>query len=123
VSAFDEVASIQPQQLWAGVLGRVVDGERVTFAVIELDPDTTVPEHRHENEQLGVLVRGSMRFRIGDETRDLEPGGTWCIAANVPHEVHTGPHGAIAVEVFAPVREDWRRVDPLEPSSPLWPDF
>ena len=36
-----------------------------------------MPEHRHDNEQLGVLIRGSMRFRIGDETRDLTPGDTW----------------------------------------------
>lgn len=122
MSAFDDVPSIRPQQLWPGVLGRVVDGERVTFAVIELDPDTAVPEHRHENEQLGVLVRGSMRFRVGGESRDLGPGGTWCIPANVPHEVRTGPDGATAVEVFAPVRGDWRAIEPLEARAPLWPD-
>ena len=77
----------------------------MTLAVIELDPDSVVPEHSHENEQLGVLVSGLLEFRVGDETRRVGPGGTWSIPANVPHEVQAGPEGAVAVEVFAPTRD------------------
>ena len=81
MSDFDQLAGMQPLRIWDGIAARSVHGELVSFAVIELDPGSTVPEHRHENEQLGVLASGTMRFRIGDETRELGPGATWCIPA------------------------------------------
>jgi quercetin dioxygenase-like cupin family protein len=122
VSAFDDVAGIAPHVIWDGVVGRIVEGERITLGVIELDPDCTIPSHAHENEQVGVLLRGSMTFRVGDETRELGPGGAWSIPANTPHEVTTGPDGAIAIEAFAPIRADWAALQRLEPRQPLWPD-
>jgi quercetin dioxygenase-like cupin family protein len=118
---FADLHGLSAQRIWAGVTGRVVEGERVTLAVIELDPDSVVPEHSHDNEQVGVLVSGLLEFRIGDETRTVEPGGTWCIHAQVPHEVRTGPEGAVAVEVFAPARSDWAALERLESRPPRWP--
>ena len=99
----------------------MVEGNLVTLAVIELQPNIAVPEHSHENEQIGVLARGSLRFRIGDDERALEPGATWCIPAHVPHEVTAGPEGAVAIEVFAPRRADWDALERPEPSPPSWP--
>ena len=121
MSAFDDLASIAPHAIWNGLRARAVESERMTFAVIELDPKIAVPEHAHDNEQVGVLVSGTLRFRIGDETRDLEPGGTWSIPANVPHEVEAGPEGAVAIEAFAPARVDWASLERLDPSVPAWP--
>ena len=120
-SPFADLEGLDAQRIWEGVGGRVVEGERVTLAVIELDPDSFVPEHSHENEQLGVLVAGQLEFRIGDETRRVAPGGTWSIPANVPHEVQAGPEGAVAVEVFAPARADWAALERLERRPPRWP--
>src|SRR4051812_2640673 len=107
-------------EIWEGVVGRVVGGERSTLAVIELDPGAVVPEHSHDNEQLGVLVAGSMTFRIGDETRELGPGGTWRIPSNTPHDVIAGPAGAVAVESFVPARMDWEPL-PRRTAPPRWP--
>jgi quercetin dioxygenase-like cupin family protein len=121
MSAFDEIEELPPLIIWQGVIGRVVDGERLTLGLIELDPDCTIREHSHENEQVGILLRGSMTFRIGDESRELGPGGAWSIPANTPHEAVTGPEGAIVIEAFAPVRADWAGLERLEPREPLWP--
>jgi quercetin dioxygenase-like cupin family protein len=60
-------------------------------------------------------------FRIGDETRELGSGGTWCIPSNAPHEVTVGPEGAVVVDLFAPPRADWQQIEPAEPSRPDWP--
>ena len=121
MSAFDELAAMSPYAIWPGVRARAVGSERTTFAVVELDPGTVVPEHAHENEQVGVLVSGSARFRVGDEERDVSPGGVWSIPPNVPHEVEAGPDGAVVVEVFAPARMDWGALERLDPSTPDWP--
>jgi quercetin dioxygenase-like cupin family protein len=118
MSAFDDLRDIVPLQIWNGVIGRAVEGKEATLAAIELDPDTKVPEHQHVNEQTGILLRGTLRFRIGDETKDLVPGSTWVIPASVPHAVDAGPDGAFLVELFAPPRADWAALERLEPGIP-----
>jgi len=120
--AFAELPSIGPQRIWDGVVVRAVHGERITLGVVELEASAVVPEHAHENEQLGIVLSGSLTFRVGDDERELGPGATWRIPANVPHEVTTGPDGAVVLDVFAPTRADWSGFEPEEPRRPLWPD-
>jgi quercetin dioxygenase-like cupin family protein len=121
VGALEELAALEPFRIWDGVLARSVEGERVTFAVVELDPSIVVPEHSHDNEQLGIVLRGSVSFRVGDEVRELEAGGTWRIPPNVPHGVEVGSEGAVVIDVFAPVRDDWRELERLGACAPAWP--
>jgi len=121
VSAFTNLGTAPAQRIWEGVAGRTVHGARVTFSLVELDPGVTVPEHSHENEQLGIVVAGSLTFSVGGETRELGPGEAWCITANVPHSVVSGPAGAVLVEVFSPIRGDWADLEPAEPRPARWP--
>ena len=121
MNAFAGLSSLDLQRIWDVVHGRVVHGERITLGVIELDPDSLVPEHHHENEQLGMCLSGSLVFRIGDETRDLGPGDTWSIPSNIPHEVQVGPIGAVVIDVFVPTRDDWREAERVEQRKPCWP--
>jgi quercetin dioxygenase-like cupin family protein len=113
MSAFGSTGSLEHLRIWGGVTAQAVEGERTTLAVVDLEPGSTVPEHHHDNEQLGLLVRGSMRFRVDTETRDLVPGDTWTVASHVPHEVTAGPDGALAIECFTPARADWAALERL----------
>jgi len=121
MSAFAKLDTTAPQDIWNGVSVRAVHGERITLGVVELDANAVVPEHSHENEQLGMVLAGSLTFRIADESRELAAGGTWNIPANVPHEVTAGPDGAVVIDVFAPIRDDWSRFEPQAPREPRWP--
>jgi quercetin dioxygenase-like cupin family protein len=121
VGALRELSDVDLQQIWDGVAARSVHGERLTLAVVELDPDSVVPEHSHEHEQLGIALSGSLTFRVGGETRELRAGGTWSIPSNVPHEVRVGPEGAVVIDVFAPRRDDWRDRSRLQ-RTPRWPE-
>jgi quercetin dioxygenase-like cupin family protein len=121
VSAFGDLSSLELQRIWDGVHGRVIHGDRITLGVLELDANSVVPEHRHENEQLGICLSGSLVFRVADESRELGPGETWSIPTNVPHEVHVGPDGAVVLDVFAPTRDDWREAPSVESRAPRWP--
>jgi len=85
VSPFSDAASIPPQQVWERILARPVHGERLTLAIVELESGAVVAEHSHDHEQLGIVLRGSLRFRVGEEERELPPGGTWSISSDVPH--------------------------------------
>jgi quercetin dioxygenase-like cupin family protein len=114
MSAFGGTDRLEHLRIWDGVTVQAVEGARTTLAVVDLEPGATVPEHRHDNEQLGVLIRGAMRFRVGDEVRDLAPGDTWRVLSEVPHEVAAGPEGALAIECFTPVRDDWAGLERLD---------
>ncbi|HEY1358725.1 MAG TPA: cupin domain-containing protein [Thermoleophilaceae bacterium] len=118
---FSQLESISPHRIWDGVSARVVEGERLTFSVIELAPSITVPAHQHENEQIGMVVQGAMSFTIGEETQEVGPGSAWAIPGNVPHTVTTGPEGVVVLEAFAPPRADWERLERGDPTQPAWP--
>ena len=120
-----DLADLQPIQIWDAVVGRRLQGERLTLAVVELAPGAAVPEHRHPNEQCGLVIEGEVTFRIGVEERVLGPGGTWRILGGMPHSVQTGAGGAVVVDVFAPARDDWDDRPTVgtsdEPAALVWP--
>ena len=121
MTAFDELARLAPIPVWDGIAARVIEGERCTLAVIELGPGTVVPEHAHDNEQVGFCIAGSMRFRIGGEEQVVRAGSTWSIPPNVSHEVRVGDEGCVVAEVFVPGRADWAEREREEPRAPRWP--
>jgi unsaturated pyranuronate lyase len=121
MAGFDDLSELPLQRIWDGVAARTVNGKRLSLAIVELDPGAVVPEHHHEHEQLGMVLIGNVRFRIADETRELGPGETWTIPSNAPHEVTAGPDGAVVIDIFAPVREDWAALEAQEPRAPRWP--
>jgi quercetin dioxygenase-like cupin family protein len=117
-----DVATLPVIDVWGeDVRARRVEGERVTLALVELAPDSIVPGHRHDNEQLGMVITGALTFTIGDETRELGPGGTWRIPSDTPHQVSVGPAGAVVIDVFAPTRTDWDALPNNPPGPPIWP--
>jgi len=121
VSAFDHLEAILPQQLLAGYVVRGVHGEQVTLSVVEVDPGADLPEHHHVNEQLGMVIVGSLHFTIGGEERQVGPGETWTIPSNTAHSARGGPDGAVVIEVFSPPRTDWKALPTLELQPPRWP--
>ena len=90
-----DFATLPVIDLWGEtVRGRRVDGDRITLALVELAPNAIVPGHQHDNEQMGVCITGRLTFTVGDEVRELGPGGTWRIPSGVYHQVTVGPEGA-----------------------------
>ena len=115
------LADIPPIQVFDGIKARRVEGERVTLAIVELDPGAVVPEHRHDHEQNGMVITGQMTFRVGTDERVLGPGGTWRILGGEPHTATAGPEGAVVIDVFSPIRSDWNDRPVVGGSVPVWP--
>ena len=116
-----DLGDIPPIQVFDGIKARRVEGDRVTLAIVELDPGAVVPEHRHAHEQIGIVITGQMRFRVGSEERVLGPGGTWRILGDVPHTATAGPDGAVVIDVFSPIRTDWGDRPTVDGAVPAWP--
>ena len=121
MSAFEPIGTLDTLPIWPGILARRVEGSEMTFAVVELDAHASAVMHQHANEQIGLVLRGTMTFTIGNETRELRAGDTYVIPGNVPHEATAGAEGAVVIDVFAPIRADWQRITPQPSRTPVWP--
>jgi len=122
MSVFGNVSAVKPSKIWDGVLARAVHAERVTIGFVDIDPGVLVPEHRHDNEQVGFVQRGSVTMTVAGQARELRVGETYSIAGGVPHSAKAGADGVSVVDVFAPVREDWKMVPTVEPFPGKWPE-
>ena len=97
-----------PVEMFDGVTRRTLnEGDRTMLCEIELKKGSVVPLHTHPHEQIGYLSRGRIRFRIGDEVRELREGDSWCVPGDVPHMVET-LEDSIAIDIFSPPREEYR---------------
>ena len=100
--------SVRAVEMFPGVVRRTLNaGERTMLCEVELARGSVVPEHTHPHEQIGYLARGRLRFRIGDEVRDIAQGDSWLVPGDVPHEV-TALEDSIAIDIFSPPREEYR---------------
>jgi quercetin dioxygenase-like cupin family protein len=84
----------------------LVYGDRTLMAEFRLEHGADLPRHSHPHEQTGYLVSGEIELSIGDETHQVKPGDSWCIAGGVEHKA-TVLEDSVAIEVFSPVREDY----------------
>ncbi len=106
---FDELASFE---LAAGVTGRPLFGEGAMLNLIEFEPGATVPLHSHPHEQLGFVVSGEITLTIAGVDYVMRPDDGYTLPGGLEHGAVAGPEGCVVVDVFAPVREDYRaRVD------------
>jgi quercetin dioxygenase-like cupin family protein len=96
-------------QLTDGVTARALFGEAAMINLVELEPGAVVRLHSHPHEQLGVILRGSMNLIVEGTDHVLEEMDAYSLPGGVEHEGIAGPLGALVLDVFQPVREDYRQ--------------
>lgn len=94
--------------LFPGVDIRTNAGNQLMLSVVHFEPHSVVPLHQHPHEQMGIMISGRLKFTIGGHTRILGPGDQWSIPGGVPHEVVALEVPAVALDVFHPIRDDYR---------------
>jgi quercetin dioxygenase-like cupin family protein len=91
-----------------GVSARPLFGEGAMLNLIEFEPDAVVPVHSHPHEQLGIVLRGMHTLVVAGDAHELGPMEGYVIPGGVEHYGIGGPEGALVLDVFNPVREDYR---------------
>ena len=102
---FEDVRSFE---LADGVTGRPLFGEGAMLNLIEFEPGAVVPLHSHPHEQLGIVLRGMQALVVDGEARELGPLEGYVLPGGVEHSAYCGPEGALVVDVFRPVRDDYK---------------
>jgi quercetin dioxygenase-like cupin family protein len=105
---FVRFEDVRAFELAAGVTGRPLFGEGAMLNLIEFEPGATVPLHSHPHEQLGIVLRGMQALVVGGEAHELGPMEGYVLPGGIEHSAYCGPDGATVLDVFRPVREDYR---------------
>ncbi len=94
--------------IFPGVDIHTVAGDQVMLSLVEFAPHAVVEMHEHPHEQMGMLLEGELTFIVGGERRTLRPGEMWRIPGGVPHSAIAGDQPVKALDVFCPIRDDYR---------------
>ncbi|HTN76858.1 MAG TPA: cupin domain-containing protein [Pirellulaceae bacterium] len=94
--------------IFPGVSIHTMAGQNAMLSLVEFEPLAVVEPHSHPHEQLGMLLEGELTFYIGDEVRTLHAGQMWRIPGGVVHRAVAGNQRVVALDVFQPIREDYR---------------
>ena len=87
---------------------KMIWGENVMLTRWELAPLTVFPTHEHVSEQVTMVLSGSVTLTFQDrEDAVLKAGDMLVIPPSRPHGVVIGPEGAVALDVFSPIRTDF----------------
>jgi quercetin dioxygenase-like cupin family protein len=102
---------IPVDRLSDAICRKVIHAGRITVARLYLAQGAIVPRHSHENEQISTIEKGRLVFRFdGGREVSVGAGQTLVIAPNDPHSAEALEE-TVAVDLFAPIREDWIRGD------------
>ena len=104
---FDDVAAFE---LAAGVRGRPLFGAGAMLNLIEFEPGAVVPLHSHPHEQLGIVLRGTQVLVVDGVEHPIQPMEGYVLPGGVEHSAFCGPEGATVLDVFHPVRDDYREI-------------
>ena len=104
---FKHNAEAQKVDMVPGVSRRTLNSaDNSTLVEITLAKGSSVPMHNHPHEQNGYVVRGRVRFYIGDQVRELGPGDGYCARGNEMHGVDA-LEDAVCIDIFSPIRAEY----------------
>ena len=92
-----------------GIQVQPVIGESLMTCWIAMEPGAIVAEHSHVNEQLGVVVEGSVSITAAGETREMVVGDAYVVPMDLEHSAVAGADGVLLVETFVPIREEYAK--------------
>jgi quercetin dioxygenase-like cupin family protein len=105
---FPEASECSRHTIFPGVTVRTCSAERMMMSLAEFVPNAVVEEHSHPHEQVGMVLKGRAVFFIGGEQKTLGPGDIFRIPGGVPHRVVALDEPVQALDIFYPIREDYR---------------
>jgi quercetin dioxygenase-like cupin family protein len=86
---------------------RIVHTDRTSQSWVELDDGVTFPTHHHPHEQAVNVLEGTLELVVDGETYRLSAGQVFVVPPDVPHSGRALTRCRV-LDVFAPVREDYR---------------
>ena len=102
---------IEWQVISPGLRRKVLYNDRLTLVLMEIEQpldDKPVSTHYHAHDQITYVLEGRGRVRVGDAEKEVSAGGAYVAPSNVHHGLKPLTTRLVIMEVFTPIREDFR---------------
>jgi len=103
---FDDIGT---KEVAPGFFSKLIHTETNTINFIDVRAGSSIPLHRHVNEQCTFAIEGQFELTVSDVPQILQPG---LFAIIPPNAWHSGI--AITdcklIDIFSPVREDYKLI-------------
>lgn len=111
---FHDIAKLPLEPVAPGIQRFIFTLQEMMGVYYEIEPGIVVAEHSHPNEQMGMLIKGKVKWRIrGKETITQAPV-LYSIPFNEPHAAEIlGEEPALFLDIFYPKRKDFLEGGPV----------
>lgn len=103
---FHHLAKLPDEKVTDQITRRILSGEKEMVVWWSIKAGAHAAAHRHAHEQIFVMLKGRMEFRLGAEKRVCGPGDVGVIPGGMEHEAWF-PEDTEVMDIFAPPREDF----------------
>ncbi|MGY8945550.1 MAG: cupin domain-containing protein [Flavobacteriales bacterium] len=98
---------LEQREIFPGIKGRFVHGEKISWVFWDVEKGSTVNEHHHFNEQIMHVVKGSFEFILNGKCKVYTGGDVVVIPSNIPHSGIALTNCKL-MDVFSPAREEYK---------------
>lgn len=102
----DDLNNISKQE---DIIIKSISLNNVMMTYMEFKPHTKMPLHKHTNEQISFILKGSIEMIIDGKIKILKPGDFAIIPANIEHAGNILNDFTIIVDSWSPIREDYKQ--------------
>ena len=103
---FGSFANLPEEQLTDQVTRRVLSGEQCMMVWWSMKAGAQNIPHRHPQERIIWMLKGTMELRIAEEYRLMRPGDIAVVPGGIEHEARIREDTEM-IDIFAPPREDF----------------
>ncbi len=100
-------ADVPTIELTPGIKAHIISSEKITLSFASAEPNAPLPPHRHENEQMLIVMDGAIDFVIEGKQYHVEKGDVIVLPSNTEHGAYFTEKGARVIDVFSPPRQDF----------------
>ncbi|MCH6233228.1 SMP-30/gluconolactonase/LRE family protein [Cognataquiflexum rubidum] len=102
-----DLYDIQLTELAPGAFTRLISGKNMLLSFVSMDPDSVFAQHIHPEEQMMMVLRGSVNQILMDEKKQMGINEIVRIPGNMVHGSEIGELGADVMDIFWPSRADY----------------
>ncbi|MEJ2583727.1 MAG: cupin domain-containing protein [Robiginitalea sp.] len=99
--------TLPQRELIPGFKGKFVHGDAMSLVFWEVDAGATVPEHKHEHEQIMHVMEGQFEFTLEGKTSTYHPGAIVLIPSFATHSGRALTKCRL-MDIFSPARDEYR---------------
>lgn len=100
-------SKIPVENIAEGIERQMVVGQNVMICRFKFAPFVVTAEHSHPHEQMSLILKGNVKFTVGDEKLIVSAGDVLHLPSGVWHGATMLDEEVILIDIFSPIREDF----------------